>query len=89
MIDERNGSSAGSKSGASVLAELERVIMRMEELGRHAEDAQARVTAAIPECQSAAPLLVDALGDVIEIVTERTTLAHQARRLVIQLRDAR
>ena len=75
------------RRNAPVVADLERVISRMEELGRQAEDAQARLTDAIPSCQKAAPELVDALGDVIEIVTERTQLAHEARRLVLRLRD--
>jgi hypothetical protein len=59
----------------------------MEDLGRAAEDAQARVTAALPECRGEAPKLADAIGDVIEVVTERSRLAHEAHRLMRQLRD--
>ena len=87
MSDNRDSDYADERRRtAPVIAELERVIDRMEELGRQAEDAKARVTDAIPACQTPAPALVEAIGDVIEIVTERTRLAHEARRLMIQLR---
>ncbi len=87
MTDRSDRGAEERRRSASVIAELEEVIGRMEELGRQAEDAQARVTAAIPECQRAAPALADAIGDVIEIVTERTKLANAARRLMVRLRD--
>ena len=88
LVTDRDQKFEERRRNAPVVAELERVIERMEDLGRLAEDAQARVTDAIPSCQRAAPELVEALGDVIEIVTERTQLAHEARRLVLRLRDS-
>jgi hypothetical protein len=74
------------------LAELARLIERMEQLGSDAEDAAARVSDSIGSALGNAPLdkqraLLDALADVIEIVTERSTLAHQAHRVILDLRD--
>jgi hypothetical protein len=62
----------------------------MEALGKDAEDAAARVTellstridTAVAEREN----LLMAIGDVIEIVTERSRLAHNAHRLISEIR---
>ncbi len=76
---------------ADALATLQRLIEEMEVLGREAEDAAARVTQALggklrassnPEQQQ----LLAAIGDVIDVVSERSRLAHQAYRLISDIR---
>ena len=74
------------RSDASI-RELASIIERMDALGKDAEDAAARIHKAL----HATPLptnhmLSEAIGDVIAVVTERSRLAHQAHRLVIELR---
>jgi hypothetical protein len=76
---------------AESLARLERLIEQMESLGVAAEDAAARITNALGGSVTAAPNserrdLVSAIGDVIEIVTERSKLAHEAHRLIVEMR---
>ena len=64
----------------------------MDALGKDAEDAAARITellSATLDALSAAEhreKLLTALSDVIEIVTERSRLAHAAHRLIIEIR---
>jgi hypothetical protein len=76
---------------ARSLARLQGLIDQMDALGRDAEDAAARLTQVLggrinvalhPEQQQ----LLTAIGDVIEIVTERSRLAHEAHRLISELR---
>ena len=63
----------------------------MEALGRDAEDAAARVTELLSTSLDATMAeqrekLLMAIGDVIEIVTERSRLAHNAHRLISDIR---
>jgi hypothetical protein len=79
------------RATANVLAQLEQLIERMDGLGVAAEDAAGRVTAALGGNIAAAAqgdqhALVTAIGDVIEIVTERSRLAHEAHRLISDIR---
>ena len=75
---------------ADYLARLERLIERMNELGAEAEDAAARIAQALggldARFNTQQHELVSAIGDVIEIVTERSNLAHEAHRLITQFR---
>ena len=73
------------------LGRLEEIIARMDALGADAEDAAARITNAVrdnlaPTQHSQHQQLLTAIGDVIEIVTERSKLSHEAHRLITQLR---
>ena len=76
---------------AASLEALERLIDRMNQLGADAEDAAARVTKALGGTLAAADGpqqdLVTAMGDVIDIVTERSRLAHEAHRLIVEIRN--
>ena len=69
------------------LVALEQIITRMEVLGGHAEDAAARLTDAVGSTGIASQKLMVAMGDVIDIASERSTLAHQAHRLIIDMRE--
>ena len=76
---------------ADFLVQLERLIERMNDLGAQAEDAAARVARAVGGSLDATlnagqHELVSAIGDVIEIVTERSKLAHEAHRLITEFR---
>jgi hypothetical protein len=75
---------------ADSLAHLERLIERMNDLGAKAEDAAARIADALGGVDAAFGTrqhdLVSAIGDVIEIVTERSNLAHQAHRIITEFR---
>ena len=76
---------------ADALSVLEQLIDRMETLGRDAEDAADRVTSALggsfaPGQNRDQQQLVAAIGDVIEIATERSKLAHEAHRVITDLR---
>lgn len=78
------------RRAAEALSVLEQLIGRMNTLGVDAEDAVERVTEVLrgtfPEGQNTdRHQLVAAIGDVIEIVTERTRLAHQAHRIISDL----
>src|ERR1051325_11285672 len=77
---------------AEFLESLEKVVERMDVLGREAEDAAARVTDLLSgELDTSAgeprQKLLMAIGDVIEIVTERSRLAHHALRLITDIRQ--
>jgi hypothetical protein len=75
---------------ADSLESLEKLIERMDALGREAEDAAARVTELLREKLDATSeqrqTLLTALSDVIEIVSERGRLAHKAHRLITEIR---
>jgi hypothetical protein len=76
---------------ANTLAHLECLIERMNDLGAKAEDAAARMAHALggsldPTLNTGQHELVSAIGDVIEIVTERSKLAHEAYRLIGEFR---
>jgi hypothetical protein len=76
---------------AAALAELEQVIERMDSLGAAAEDAAARITQALSETVITTTgahreQLLTAIGDVIDIVSERSRLAHRAHRLIVAIR---
>jgi hypothetical protein len=69
------------------------LIERMDDLGAAAEDAAARITSALGGSLAAAATgkqaeLVRAIGDVIDIVTERSRLAHEAHRVITEIRNA-
>ncbi len=71
---------AEERQSAAPRTELERLIQRMQQLTTQAEDAFARVVAAADRhCDGAE--LAARLTDVIELLTERGTLAHQAQGL--------
>ena len=75
----------------ATVADLEQLIKRMEQLGGNAEDAAARVNDALARslpriAAEDGRALVSAIGDVIDIVTERSLLAHEAHRLIRDLR---
>jgi hypothetical protein len=79
------------RSTADTLEQLERVIEQMDTLGIAAEDAAARITNALSGVVGAVPLgerheLVSAIGDVIEIISERSKLSHRAHRLITEIR---
>jgi hypothetical protein len=79
------------RQAAAALSTLERLIEQIDSLGRDAEDAAARVTSALGgkllAWQNADQRqLLTAIGDVIEIVTRRSQLAHEAHRLISDLR---
>ncbi len=79
------------RQAAEALSALEQLIERMDALGEDAEDAAERVTHALggtlAQSQNAnQQQLVAAIGDVIEIVTERSRLAHEAHRMISALR---
>ena len=74
------------------MARLEMLIERMDDLGAAAEDAAARITSALGGNLAAAATgkqaeLVRAIGDVIDIVTERSRLAHEAHRVITEIRN--
>ena len=76
---------------AASLEQLERLIERMDALGAAAEDAAARITKGIAAgtigtVTAESNDLLAAIGDVIEIVTERSRLAHEAHRLIVNIR---
>lgn len=77
---------------AEALSLLDQLIERMETLGRDADGAVGRITTALSGSLASGQSslqqqqLVDAIGDVIDIVTERTKLAHEARRMITDLR---
>ena len=84
MDDRDRRGTAGS------LARLQMLIERMDDLGGAAEDAAARITSALGASLAAAAPgkeaeLVRAIGDVIDIVTERSRLAHEAHRLITEI----
>ena len=63
----------------------------MDSLGAAAEDAAARITKALGGSLTTASTgsqreLIAAIGDVIEIVTERSRLAHEAHRVISEMR---
>jgi hypothetical protein len=75
---------------AASLERLAQLIERMDNLGVAAEDAAARVTEALAQTLSTADNRADlttAIGDVIDIVTERSHLAHEAHRLIVAIRS--
>ena len=75
---------------AASLERLAQLIERMDNLGVAAEDAAARVTEALAQTLSTADNrteLTTAIGDVIDIVTERSHLAHEAHRLIVAIRS--
>ena len=79
------------RQAAEALARLEQLIDRMETLGEDAEDAAERITASLsrnlaPGQEIDQQRLVAAIGDVIDINTERSTLAHEAHRVLTDLR---
>ena len=79
------------RPSGDTLERLELLVGRMEDLGVQAEDAAARLTGALSRLPPATSnpdhqQLVGAIGDVIEIVTERSRLAHEAHRLITELR---
>jgi hypothetical protein len=78
---------AEPRGNAQLLRRLETLILQMDSLGIQGEDAAARVTAAIPHLGGdIKDELVTALGDVIEIITERSRLAHEAHRVMTEIR---
>jgi hypothetical protein len=79
------------RQAAEALSALEQLIERMETLGRDAEDAAGRITVALGGNLAAGPntdhqQLVAAVCDVIDINTERSKLAHEAYRVITDLR---
>jgi hypothetical protein len=79
---------AARRPGDRSLDELNAIIDRMEELGQHAEDAAARVSDAVGATGAQAQArLVAAIGDVLEVTTERSRLAHRAHRLIRDMRQ--
>lgn len=69
------------------LTQLEQIIRRMEVLGESGENAAARVVDGIGHCADRIDgALCAAIGDVLEIMTERSTLAHRAYRLIVEMR---
>jgi hypothetical protein len=79
------------RAAAEALSTLEALIERMEALGRDAEDAAVRLTTAFKKAPVSAQKadqqqIAEAIGDVIEIVSERSKLAHQAHRVITELR---
>ena len=75
------------RGNAQLLRRLEALILQMDSLGIEGEDAAARVTAAIPHLSGdVKDELVTALGDVLEIITERSRLAHEAHRVMTEIR---
>ena len=77
---------------AAALVRLEQLIQRMDGLGAAGEDAADRITAALGGSLTAAETgtqaeLVRAIGDVIDIVTERSRLAHEAHRVITEIRN--
>jgi hypothetical protein len=79
------------RATAESLESLEKLIERMDVLGREAEDAAARVTELLREtleptrAEQRQTLLI-AISDVIEVVTERSRLTHHAYRLMTDIR---
>ena len=75
------------RTSSEVLDRLDALLQSMHELGVQAHDASGRITDAIrsPETRLH-PELMDALSDVIHVVTERTRLADEAHRLLTQMR---
>jgi len=76
---------------AGLLESLEKLIERMDALGRDAEDAAARVTELLrgtldPMGVEQRQKLLMAIGDVIEVITERSRLTHNAYRLITDIR---
>jgi hypothetical protein len=68
------------------LQHLAGIIERMETLGKDAEDAAARINTALRRTKLPADhRLTQAIGDVIDVVTERSRLAHEAHRLMSRL----
>ena len=79
------------RQSAEALSTLERLIRRMDTLGKDAEDAAERITASLsgnfaPGQESDKQRLIAAVGDVIDINTERSNLAHEAHRVITDLR---
>ena len=79
------------RAAAEALSSLEKLIERMETLGREAEDAARRVTTAlntipVPKQEAGQQQLTEAIGDVIELVSERSRLAHEAHKVITDLR---
>ena len=79
------------RQAAEALSTLEQLIERMGTLGQDAEDAAERITASLSgslasEQNTHQQQLVAAIGDVIDINTERSKLAHEAHRVITDLR---
>jgi len=75
------------RTGAEVLAQLDALLRTMNDLGIQGHDATDRITAAIRAPETTIhPALMDALSDVLHVVAERTKLASEAHRLLVQMR---
>jgi hypothetical protein len=73
----------------AALARLAELIERMDALGHDAGDAAARINQAIAilGMTPAHQELAAAIGDLIDIITERSRLAHDLHRLITEIRQ--